>query len=804
MKLPAHLQNKWRDVARRLKIYERRRPDLQDVVEYVEEAAAVASDPVYGNQGQKSERNPASTRAAYATSTSSSCPICEKEGHGTLGCEKFTALHPEDRLQTAIRLKLCFVCLKEGHITRDCTSKMRCKTEDCGRMHATILHDANWSRLREQGRRRREQAAGSRSKEAPAEEPSATGSVYHAQGREDTPRDTSSTQGTKIALPLVPVRIYSPESKQSHTTYALLDTGSNVTLCHERLLRTLGIQGRAETMSLTTLDKKRNQTPTRVVSLEVTDPDGEGKLHLGQVYTRDSLPIDPRNRVTTNEAARWSHLKGLPLHHAPADEVMLLIGQDYPDALVPLATVPGGKGEPYAIKTRLGWTVNGPVSVSETRGEQQAFFTQGERYEQFDRQLENFWRLESSRRYDDDRAMSVQDRLVTARWERASVPAVGNIVSSVPALGNIVSSVPAVGNIVSSVPALGNIVSSVPALENIVSSVPAVGNIVSSASAVGKTVSSVPAAEKTVSSVPGEKKIVSSVPTVERSIEFSKSCGSSSDHPAVLEAIPLHDRSKKVKERSIDTPAEERALGVYWHMEEDYLGFKTQGMSEPLTKRGLLSMLSSIYDPLGLASPFILGARRIIQDLCRGKLAWDEKISASYGEQWTRWTDRLAEMEAVKIPRCILPPSPVKQQLHHFSDASEKAYGVVSYLRSQDRDGRTYSYIVMAKSRLAPLKTLTIPRLELQAATLATRQDALLRQELDVELESSQFWTDTTIVLQYIFNQERRFHTFVANRVAEIRGKSEVEQWHHVSTKDNPADDASRGVTAGSLGLSRW
>ena len=215
-------------------------------------------------------------------------------------------------------------------------------------------------------------------------------------------------------------------------------------------------------------------------------------------------------------------------------------------------------------------------------------------------------------------------------------------------------------------------------------------------------------------------------------------------------------------------------------------------------------MLSSIYDPLGLASPFILGARQIVQDLCRGKLAWDEKISMSYGEQWTRWTDGLAEMEAVKIPRCILPPSPVKQQLHHFSDASEKAYGVVSYLRSQDRDGKTYSYIVVAKSRLAPLKTLTIPRLELQAATLATRQDALLRRELDVELEPSQFWTDSTIVLQYIFNQERRFHTFVANRVAEIRGKSEVEQWHHVSTKDNPADDASRGVTAGSLRLSRW
>ena len=152
----------------------------------------------------------------------------------------------------------------------------------------------------------------------------------------------------------------------------------------------------------------------------------------------------------------------------------------------------------------------------------------------------------------------------------------------------------------------------------------------------------------------------------------------------------------------------------------------------------------------------------------------------------------------------MLPLTPARQQLHHFADASEKAYGVVSYLRSEDQEGRIHSNIVMAKSRLTPLKTLTIPRLELQAATLATRQDALLRRELDLDLEASQFWTDSTIVLQYISNQERRFHTFVANRVAEIREKTEVEQWHHVSTKDNPADDASRGVAAVNLGLPRW
>ena len=175
------------------------------------------------------------------------------------------------------------MCLRGGHITQDYTSKTRCKAEDCGRMHSTVLHAANWSKLREQGRRRREQAAGSRNREASAEEPSTIGSIFHAQGKENCSRDASPSRGARIPLSLVPIRVYSPESKRSHLTYTLLDNGSNVTLCHERLLWVLDLQGRTETMSLTTLDKEHSHTPTRVISLEVADPDGEGRLRLGQV-----------------------------------------------------------------------------------------------------------------------------------------------------------------------------------------------------------------------------------------------------------------------------------------------------------------------------------------------------------------------------------------------------------------------------------------------------------------------------------------------------------------------------------------
>ena len=156
------------------------------------------------------------------------------------------------------------------------------------------------------------------------------------------------------------------------------------------------------------------------------------------------------------------------------------------------------------------------------------------------------------------------------------------------------------------------------------------------------------------------------------------------------------------------------------------------------------------------------------------------------------------------MPRCLQPVPSVHRELHHFADASEIAYGVVSYLRVIATDGSVNCTIVMAKARLAPIKKLTVPRLELQAATLAARQNALLRKELNLDLGTSTFWTDSTIVLQYINNTEARYHTFVVNRVAEIQETTDAREWHHVPTQDNPADDASRGVSASTLLDRRW
>ena len=279
-----------------------------------------------------------------------------------------------------------------------------------------------------------------------------------------------------------------------------------------------------------------------------------------------------------------------------------------------------------------------------------------------------------------------------------------------------------------------------------------------------------------------------------------------SNSPELLVDVPLSDRSKAQKETVPGGDLDEHALGVHWNVGTDKFGYAVRVPMKPETKRGLLSTLSSVFDPLGLVGPFVLHARLIVQDLCRAGVGWDDVLTPGVSTRWRKWLRALDSLPAITFERCFRPSwasATATHTLHHFSDASQLAYGVASYLVTCDRD-RVSSTLVMAKSRLAPLKEVTIPRLELTAATLATRQDELLRRELDIPLARSCFWTDSTLVLQYINNEERRFRVFVANRIAEIRSRSEPKDWRHVPTKDNPADDCSRGLEPAGLQTKRW
>lgn len=185
------------------------------------------------------------------------------------------------------------------------------------------------------------------------------------------------------------------------------------------------------------------------------------------------------------------------------------------------------------------------------------------------------------------------------------------------------------------------------------------------------------------------------------------------------------------------------------------------------TRRGILSVVSSVYDPLGYLAAVILPSKQILQELCQKNCGWNEEVPEILNQQWIRWLADLKELSRFQVSRCLklhdFGPS-IDARLHHFFDGSESGYGTVTYLRLQNKLGDIHMSFILGKARVTPLKPITIPRLA--AAVLAVRIDKMIKSELQPQLKSSCFWTDSNTVLKYINNENKRSRTFVANRIS--------------------------------------
>ena len=185
--------------------------------------------------------------------------------------------------------------------------------------------------------------------------------------------------------------------------------------------------------------------------------------------------------------------------------------------------------------------------------------------------------------------------------------------------------------------------------------------------------------------------------------------------------------------------------------------------------------MSSIYDPLGLVSPFVLEGRQIIQSLCHNKYGWDEPINEDTKQKWLKWKSKLRMLEDIKINRCYKPKgfgNILSCSLHYFSDASEDGYGQATYLRMVDINGHVHCSLVMAKSRVTPIKYTSIPRLKLAAAVLSVKNSEMIKRYLKIEGITEYFWTDSQVVIGYLRSVKKRFKIFVSNRVQQIRERS--------------------------------
>ncbi|XP_044175495.1 uncharacterized protein LOC122958626 [Acropora millepora] len=281
-----------------------------------------------------------------------------------------------------------------------------------------------------------------------------------------------------------------------------------------------------------------------------------------------------------------------------------------------------------------------------------------------------------------------------------------------------------------------------------------------------------------------------------------------SDSRQVLVAPPQGEQANPSTNLDLNQLPVGRALGLHWDAASDTFQFKVVPTERPPTKRGILSTVSSLYDPLSFRGPFLLPLKVILQELCRIAVQWDDPMQEPLLTRWNKWVESLSLVANIKIPRCFKSFSPraiTDVQMHYFSNASNHGYAAVGYLRLVDVARNIHCAFVMGKTRNSPLRQGSIPRLELQAAVVATRRHLLLRKELDIPLHGVTFWSDSLTTLQYIANEKKRFKPFVANRVNEIHEASTPQQWRHEPTSLNPADDASRGLDLNALKSNcRW
>ena len=286
-------------------------------------------------------------------------------------------------------------------------------------------------------------------------------------------------------------------------------------------------------------------------------------------------------------------------------------------------------------------------------------------------------------------------------------------------------------------------------------------------------------------------KFVSNVPTI----------------PPQLEADPLSPTEGK-EIRSTENSS--HVLGLKWNHSTDTLVVNrgTNPEVKPkVTQRIVLSLVSSVYDPIGLVAPHSVKARLLLKDIWRlSGQQWDDDLPPEVVTKFLEWSEELPSLSDIVIPRAYFQGKVETLELHLFGDSSQDVFSAVAFLRAKvvkNKNQEQTLAFVFGKARVAPMKALTIPKLELQASLLAARLRKEVEKALSLEISKTFMWSDSTTVLQWIHSLDKQ-PVFVANHVAEILDLTTTDEWNYVKSSENHADAGTRGLSAKSLVSSNW
>ncbi|KAL4009060.1 hypothetical protein ACER0C_002912 [Sarotherodon galilaeus] len=379
-KLPYKLRGRWRSVAFEIEETEARRPKFMDLVKFINTQAKVALHPVFGDikdSNKAPTKSPPNvtlvrksgktifTTTATPVNHSGSidaeakggkkgltnptsafnkpCLFCHSE-HTMAQCKRLRKSLHKEKLEFLREKGLCFSCLKQGHMSRSCEEKLNC--ELCSLTHPTVLH------IR------------SKDKPAPKEEsPEHDEKQSVSSGFVETANTLCSGTGAGDAdsiLTIVPVQVKAKKGDKAAITYAFLDPGSTATFCTEKLMNELNLSGKKMDILLTTMGQQQTVSSHLVTGLEVSSLENCNFIELQEVFSQKAIPADKRNIPLQADVDKWPHLKRVRIPYINA-EIGLLIGTNVPRAMEPEEVIHSIDDGPYAVKTSLGWTVNGPL-----------------------------------------------------------------------------------------------------------------------------------------------------------------------------------------------------------------------------------------------------------------------------------------------------------------------------------------------------------------------------------------------------------------------------------------------------------
>lgn len=261
----------------------------------------------------------------------------------------------------------------------------------------------------------------------------------------------------------------------------------------------------------------------------------------------------------------------------------------------------------------------------------------------------------------------------------------------------------------------------------------------------------------------------------------------------VMHGVDNHDKQ-------LNLDATVKTLGIAWNNMRDEFQYSINLPEQPVvTKRTIASDISKLFDPMGWLAPTIILGKVFLQKLWLSGVTWDQEVPRTLKEDWLKYRSELPGLSEIKIERWLNTTKNTKLELHGFSDASIMAYAAVVYSRVISPTGDVHVQLISGKTKVAPIKTVSVPRLELCGAVLLAKLLNEVAEYLKVPKENIYAYTDSQVVLAWLQGHPSKWKTFIANRTSEILTTLPAHHWSHVASKENPSDLASRGVSGSML-----